>query len=90
MKNKTDFFQQKPEPNAGDSKQKTLKDDGRSTAYSSNVFDILEGNAFIKVDPSKMMKLASGSVSGGVTCFQNCCKLRFLTAVEITIITQSL
>jgi hypothetical protein len=39
-----------------------------STAYSSNVFDILEGNAFIKVDPSKMMKLASGPVSGGVTC----------------------
>jgi hypothetical protein len=29
-----------------------------STAYSSNVFDIIEGNAFIK----------AGSVSGGVTC----------------------
>jgi hypothetical protein len=26
---KTDFFQQKPEPNAGDSKQNTLKDDCR-------------------------------------------------------------
>jgi hypothetical protein len=35
-----------------------------------------------------MMKLASGSVSGGVTCLQNCCKLRFLTALEITTITQ--
>jgi hypothetical protein len=31
-------------------------------------FNIIEGNAFINADPSKMMKLASGSVSGGVTC----------------------
>ena len=37
MKNKTDFFQQKPEPNVGDSKQKTLKDDCRlfSTIFIS-------------------------------------------------------
>jgi hypothetical protein len=36
-KNKTDFFQQKPEPNMGDSKQKTLKDDCRlfSTIFIS-------------------------------------------------------
>jgi hypothetical protein len=35
--NKTDFFQQKPEPNMGDSKQKTLKDDCRlfSTIFTS-------------------------------------------------------
>jgi hypothetical protein len=38
-----------------------------SCAYSSNVFDILEGNASIKADRFKMMKLASGSESGGVT-----------------------
>jgi hypothetical protein len=35
--------------------------------YCVNVFDILEGNASIKADRSKMMKLASGSVSRGVT-----------------------
>jgi hypothetical protein len=36
-KNKTDFFQQMPEPNMGDSKQKTLKDDCRlfSTIFIS-------------------------------------------------------
>jgi len=39
-KNKTDFFQQKPEPNAGDSKQKTLKYDCRlfSTLFISCQF----------------------------------------------------
>jgi hypothetical protein len=53
-----------------------LKDDCRlfSTIFTScqsreyDVFDIIDGNAFINADPSKMMKLASGSVSGGVTC----------------------
>jgi hypothetical protein len=35
-----------------------------STAYSSKVFDIIGGNAFIKANPSNMMTLASGSVSG--------------------------
>jgi hypothetical protein len=36
-KNKADFFQQKPEPNVGDSKQKTLEDDCRlfSTIFIS-------------------------------------------------------
>jgi hypothetical protein len=39
-KNKTCFFQQKPEPNAGDSKQNTLKDDCRlfSTIFISCQF----------------------------------------------------
>jgi hypothetical protein len=37
LSTKPDFFQQKPEPNAGDSKQKTLKDDCRlfSTIFTS-------------------------------------------------------
>jgi hypothetical protein len=46
-KNKTDFFQQKPESNAGDSKQSTLKDDCRlfstiSISCQSREYGLLE------------------------------------------------
>jgi hypothetical protein len=47
MQNKTDFFQQKPEPNVGDSKQKTLKDDCRLfstnfTSCQSREYDLMD------------------------------------------------
>ena len=45
-KNKTHLFQQKPEPNAGDSKQKTLKDDCQSREHDLMDFFQHENQSF--------------------------------------------